>query len=230
MPAIARPESLTTTVLKHLRDSIVGGDIALGHPLYERKLAEELGVSKTPVREALAQLRMEGLVSIVPQKGAFVFSLTASEVAQMCELRETLENAALDYALSRNPKTLFAAIAAAVATMDAAKAAGDERAYLAADTAFHQAFFDHCGNNYLRDAYRMFGAKIAALRTHLATKPLHTKKSFTEHHEILTAIENRNLEMALAILRVHIGRTKSTYTDEIKDIAEADRNTETATG
>jgi len=230
MPVIARPESLTATVLRHLRNSIVDGDIALGQPLYERTLAEELGVSKTPVREALAQLRMEGLVTIVPQKGAFVFSLSASEVAQICELRETLENAALDYALSRNPEILLAAIAAAVASMDAAKAAGDERAYLAADTAFHQAFFDHCGNDYLRDAYRMFSAKIAALRTHLATKPLHTRKSFTEHHEILAAIETRDLERALAILQVHIGRTKSTYTDEIKDIAEADRNASTATG
>ena len=126
MPVIERPESLTAVVLRHLREGIVNGDIALGQPLYERKLAEELGVSKTPVREALAQLRMEGLVHVLPQKGAFVFSLSASEVEQICELRETLENAALDYALTRNPKSLIGAVSAAVATMDAAKAAGME--------------------------------------------------------------------------------------------------------
>ncbi len=229
MPVIARPESLTATVLRHLRKSIVDGDIALGQPLYERALAEDLGVSKTPVREALAQLRMEGLVTIVPQKGAFVFSLSAGEVTQICELRETLEYAALDYALSRNPENLLGAIADAVETMDVAKAASDERAYLAADTAFHQAFFDHCGNEYLRDAYRMFSGKIAALRTHLASKPLHTRKSFAEHHEILGAIEAHDLERALAILQTHIGRTKSTYTDEVKDIAEADRKASKAT-
>ena len=65
-------------------------------------LAENFGVSKTPVREALAQLRLEGLVRIVPQRGAFVFTLSAREVMNMCELRLTLEAAALRLAFERD--------------------------------------------------------------------------------------------------------------------------------
>src|SRR5919204_2437086 len=82
---IERPKSLAETVLAHLRSSIVHGDLELGQPLSERQLADELGVSKTPVREALAQLRNEGLVLIYPQRGAFVFTLSAREVAELCE-------------------------------------------------------------------------------------------------------------------------------------------------
>ena len=95
MQRISRPPSLAETVLERLRSDIVRGALGLGELLSERVLAEKLGVSKTPVREALAQLRQEGLVRIVPQRGAFVFSLSASEVIAICEFRQTLEAAAL---------------------------------------------------------------------------------------------------------------------------------------
>ena len=80
MRPIERPRSLTGTVLAQLRESIVSGDLELGAALSERVLAEKLGVSKTPVREALAQLRVEGLVRIYPQRGAYVFTLSARRV------------------------------------------------------------------------------------------------------------------------------------------------------
>ena len=95
MERISRPPSLAETVLDRLRADIVRGALGLGELLSERVLAEKLGVSKTPVREALAQLRQEGLVRIVPQRGAYVFSLSAPEVIAICEFRQTLEAAAL---------------------------------------------------------------------------------------------------------------------------------------
>jgi DNA-binding GntR family transcriptional regulator len=73
--ALERPKSLRELALEHLRSSIVDGTLKMGQTLSERGISEELGVSKSPVREALAQLRDEGLVSIEPQKGARVFSL-----------------------------------------------------------------------------------------------------------------------------------------------------------
>ena len=89
-----------------MRESIVSGDLELGSALSERALAEKLGVSKTPVREALAQLRVEGLVRIYPQRGAYVFTLSAREVIEICEFRQTLEAAALRLAVERHPKDL----------------------------------------------------------------------------------------------------------------------------
>ena len=223
MRPIERPRSLTETVLERLRDTIVGGDLALGAALSERALAESLGVSKTPVREALAQLRLEGLVRILPQRGATVFTLSAGEVVEICEFRQTLEAAAMRQALERNPVPFLDDLAEVVRDMQAARAGGDLKAYLAADTAYHQCFFRNCGNACMAEAYALFVGKIAALRTHLAAKPWHTEKSFAEHMGMLRLLHAGELPQALAVLDTHIGRTRTTYAAEIEDIAAADR-------
>lgn len=218
-----RPKSLAQTVLTHLRSSIVHGDLELGRLLSERQLADELGVSKTPVREALAELRNEGLVRIFPHRGAFVFSLSAREVAELCEFRVALETAALKLAVSRNPDAFAAGLAPIVTDMAAAQRRGDRRAYLELDTLYHATFFEHCDNRYLLECYERNVGKIAALRTHLAIKPLHTKLSFQEHRQMLETIRKGDVATTLAVLDAHIGRTRETYSAEIEDIAAADK-------
>jgi DNA-binding GntR family transcriptional regulator len=224
MTPVVRPPSLTDTVLTRLRDEIVHGELELGQLLSERVLAEKLGVSKTPVRESLARLAVEGLVRVVPQRGAFVFTLSSEEVTCLCEFRQTLESAALRFAMQREPKRLASALVGVVEDMRRDRKRQDVRAYLDDDTAFHEALFAHCGNNYLRDTYALHVGKIAALRTHLASKPLHTEKSFAEHQEIARLIIDQSLPGALAVLDTHIDRTKKTYGSGIDDIAAADRD------
>ncbi len=223
MDAINRPKSLTQTVLERLREAIVSGDFGLGAALSERVLAESLNVSKTPVRESLVQLRGEGLVTIVPQKGAYVFTLSAREVVQICEFRLALEGAGLTLAIQRDRTGLAKDLSAVVKKMEEALRKGDTRAYLTLDTAFHNAIFAHCGNQYLADSYARYVGKIAALRTRLASKAMHTRLSFEEHKLILDAIETGSDTDVEALLRRHIGRTEETYSLEIEDIAAADQ-------
>ena len=134
--ALERPKSLRELALEHLRNSIVDGSLKMGQVLSERGISEELGVSKSPVREALAQLRDEGLVSIEPQKGARVFTLSEAEVAQICDFRQAIETAAFELALKRSPAGLAQDMDRVVAEMKAARAAGNERRYLELDTEF----------------------------------------------------------------------------------------------
>jgi DNA-binding GntR family transcriptional regulator len=223
MRPIERPRSLTETVLTQLREDIVSGDLELGSALSERVLAVKLGVSKTPVREALAQLRLEGLVRIYPQRGAYVFTLSAREVIEICEFRRTLEAAALRLSTERRPDDLVKELRVVVADMDEARGRSDTKAYLRADTHFHQAFFRHCGNSYLVDTYELHIGKIAALRTHLAVKPHHTKMSYAEHCELTDLLAAGRLKKALDVLDVHIDRTKTTYSAGVEDIAMADK-------
>lgn len=224
MRPITRPKSLSATVLDGLRQSIVEGDLALGQPLSERQLAESFGVSKTPVREALAQLRLEGLVRIVPQRGVFVFTLSAREVMNMCELRLTLEATALRLAFERDRSGLLSGLTSIVREMEAARNARDMRGYLNSDTAFHQVFFRACGNPLLADTYGIYLGKIAAVRTHLAVKPLHTERSYEEHRDILAGLGTGDLARTLDILDRHIERTKTTYAETVEDIAAADND------
>jgi DNA-binding GntR family transcriptional regulator len=223
MRPIQRPRSLTATVLDQIRASIVRGDFDLGAPISERQLSETLGVSKTPVREALAQLRLEGLVKIYPQRGAYVFTLSAREVMDLCELRLTLESAAMRLAHARNQDLLLRGLGKITSRMKKAKTSGDLRDYLAADTAYHQILVETCGNPLFSDAYAMHSGKIAALRNHLAAKPRHTDLSFAEHLQMQDLLQRGEIDQAIDLLEVHIGRTSATYASWINDIAAADR-------
>jgi DNA-binding GntR family transcriptional regulator len=218
MRPIVRPPSLTETVAGQLRDLIVSGELPLGQPLSERSLADAFGVSKTPVREALVQMKTEGLVRVVAQKGATVFTLSGREVVEICEWRQTLESTALRMAFERNRNALVEDLGKVVTRMIEARAAGDSKAYLAADTNYHFIFFADCQNSLFADTYDMMAAKIAALRTHLSAKPQHTQKSFNEHVEILEKLRAGDLEGGLAILEIHIDRTRTTFPVSVEDI------------
>src|SRR5918994_571095 len=103
---IARPKTLTEIVVHELRARIVDGRLRLGAALSENALAAEMGLSKTPVREALLQLKLERLVEVLPQRGTYVFRLAADQVVLISELREILEVAAARGALERNHPAL----------------------------------------------------------------------------------------------------------------------------
>ncbi|CUH45540.1 GntR family transcriptional regulator [Ruegeria atlantica] len=208
---LERPKSLRELALEHLRNSIIDGSLKMGQILSERKISEELGVSKSPVREALAQLRDEGLVSIEPQKGARVFSLSESEVTQICDFRQAIETAAFELALSRDPEGLADGMARVVKDMARARSRRDEKEYLALDTAFHQLIFEHAGNDYLTASYTRYIGKIAALRTHLSKLPQHTELSFEEHQKIAVAVRQGDMAKIKLLLVEHIDRTRQAY-------------------
>jgi DNA-binding GntR family transcriptional regulator len=209
--ALQRPKSLRELALEHLRNSIVDGSLKMGQVLSERGISEELGVSKSPVREALAQLRDEGLVSIEPQKGARVFSLSEAEVAQICDFRQAIETAAFELALKRNPVGLAQDMDRVVGEMKAARADGNERRYLELDTEFHHLIFENAGNDYLDASYTRYVGKIAALRTHLAKLPKHTELSFEEHVGLANAVREGDMGVIRDLLAQHIDRTRQAY-------------------
>ena len=208
---LERPKSLRELALEHLRDSIIDGSLKMGQVLSERKISEDLGVSKSPVREALAQLRDEGLVSIEPQKGARVFSLSEPEVTQICDFRQAIETAAFELALSRDPEGLADEMLRVVEDMEKERARGNEKGYLSLDTSFHQLIFEHAGNDYLNASYTRYIGKIAALRTHLAKLPKHTDLSFDEHVKIARAVREGDMDRIKSLLREHIDRTRQAY-------------------
>lgn len=208
---IARPKSLRELALEHLRSQIVDGTLKMGRALSERSISDDLGVSKSPVREALAQLRDEGLVTIEPQKGARVFTLSKHEVEQICDFRQAIETAAFEIALARNPNSLAEDMKKIVQDMAEARQKGDEATYLKLDTAFHQLIFQHCENKYLSASYSRYVGKIAALRTHLSALPQHTQLSFEEHVQLAEAVEKGDMTNIRRLLAEHIDRTRQAY-------------------
>lgn len=100
--ALERPRSLTATVADRLRQAIIDAELPLGGELSEVGLAAKLGVSRTPVREALALLQLQGMVTILPQKESHVFLPTEEDVVELCEYRIVLESRATAFAVARH--------------------------------------------------------------------------------------------------------------------------------
>lgn len=208
---IERPKSLSELAAEQIRDAIVRGVFDLGSPLSEAELSKRLGISKTPIREALSALRLQGLVTVVPQRGAFVFSLSKDEIRQLCRYRYLLESNALDISIKGSPQDLSDSLTDICGEMVFAHGARDFDRYLELDAAFHDVFFLHSGNSFLHDAYRNVGDLISTLRTHLSRGPLRTEKSLAEHQCILELIQSGKLVKAKAVLKKQITRGERAY-------------------
>jgi DNA-binding GntR family transcriptional regulator len=208
---LRRAKSLTEQAADEIRARIVFGDVELGSSLSENMLAAELGVSKTPVREALLQLKSEGLVSIQPQRGSFVFDMSAPEVVQLGDLRETLELAALRLAAGHDRTGLIEALREIIKKMRKALDRNDAVDYRKLDAEFHRAFFDHSGNVYLLASYLGIAFRIQALRSRLSADPMLNRSSFTDHEKLLQLVETGKIDAALSLLAKHVGGTTEDY-------------------
>ena len=211
MNVLERPKSLTELVTEALRERIVTGEFELGSQLSEARVAKELGVSRTPVREAINRLEMDGLLKVEHQRGSFVFNLRPDELAELCDARVCLETTALTNAIRRNPEKLFERLSDCVDQMTTARRSNDDTAYLARDTEFHQHLFDCADNRFLNDAYQAIAQKMAAIRNRLGRHPEHMEKSFREHIDLTEAVRARDTERALDILKRHIDRKEGSY-------------------
>lgn len=197
--------SMTRDAYDRIRDAIVSGGLELGEHLSEAAIAAALGMSKAPVRAAFMELRDNGLVSVVPQSGTYVFSPTAEDVRTMSEFRAMLENQALRDAFRLRPEVMLARIRTAVDTMRQALPVRDWDGYRRADNAFHAAFLEECGNPYVLRAHSLTASTLEALRVRLQGGAGNFReRSFREHLEMLALLEAGDIEEAAAILREHI--------------------------
>lgn len=210
---IKRPDSLSKIAEEHIRKSIVRGTFGLGESLPEVKLSAATGISKTPIREALAALNLQGLVQIIPQRGAFVFSLSQDDVVQLCRFRLILEAAAIDQAIDEKPAALLDELEDIVAGMSKAREADAFDQYLELDADFHDAFFKHCGNSYLQEGYQKVSDIVRTMRTHLSKRPERTAKSFKEHEAIATLLSEGKVKSAKNVLKRQITRGERSYSD-----------------
>ncbi|MEI4472439.1 GntR family transcriptional regulator [Frigidibacter sp. MR17.24] len=213
---LVQPQSLTAMVTDRLREAIIDGQFALGENISEDRLTSVFGVSRSPVRDALAALQFTGLVEVRPKRGSFVFSPSLDDVAELCQFRFMLEREAARLAHAADRDVLIAAIETLIATMERAEAAGDTRAYAQADTAFHTTFFDLCGNALVRNAYQLADARIATLRTVLTAQyDERRRSSFDEHREMLAAFRADDLATFETILHEHVDRTRRVASQQL---------------
>jgi DNA-binding GntR family transcriptional regulator len=215
--------SLTAEVTDRIREAITEGRFRLGEALSELKLAAAFDVSRTPVREALAALQLEGLIDIRPQSGSYVFMPSEENVGELAEFRRVIEVTALRFCFARRRDEALRQLRAAADTMERAWDADDRLGVARADTSFHRALAENSANEYLIASYRLIAGRVAALRTHnvLSTDTIRSK-SMTEHRGVVAAIAKGDLARAEAILSEHIWHMRLVYrSTRTRETAEA---------
>lgn len=204
---LKRPQLLTDMADEWLRAAIVDGELHLGEQVSEAQLARRLGVSKTPVREALMRLKADGLVEIHPQRGTFVFRLDARQVGQLCRYRETIETAALREAMSLQRASLVRELDARVRAMVRAQRAKDARALATLDMEFHWQLLAHCDNPYLHAGYGVIRWQLLAMRHR---SPI--SNAVPSHRVLVQAVADNDVEAASALLSAHVLENEPRYT------------------
>lgn len=214
MERLEPSRSLMEVTADRIRSAIVSGELELGSKLSEQKLANMLGVSRSPVHNALALLQYEGLVVVQPHVGSFVFTPGIKEAFDLCDHRSVLECASLRMALQNEPTGLLKALNVHAEAMNRAMEKTDNAAYTLGDMAFHAAIIDLGGNKSIARAYSHTIGPLMALRTHLfTTMTPHLDRSMAEHMALIEACRTKDFEQAEATLRTHIGHLVTDYQD-----------------
>lgn len=203
---LKRPQSLTELAIERIRSQIISGQIDLGEQFSEAQLAAQMQVSKTPIREALVQLKVEGLVEIHPQRGSFVFELNEEQVRHLCTFRSMIETAALREAMLRETGELIAELKDFVLEMKKAEKAKALQDLAALDMSFHYTFLKHSHNAYLKSAYDLVWYQLSALRHR---SPI--SNAVDSHIILIEAIENGKSSVACKLLAEHIGENEPRY-------------------
>lgn len=193
-------------VSAEVRQRIIDGDIEPGDPVSELALAEEFGVSRTPVREALKQLQTEGLVEIRPRVGTFVTTPSRREITELFEMKELLEGAAVRLLAQRGRVPEVDRLEQNLSEADAAVARDDRDRYAELVQDFHDLLVLGADNNKLQAHYRMLMNQLSYSRlvnTSLS-QPGRPLQSDREHHLVLELILEKDGDSAERVMREHV--------------------------
>lgn len=207
----AQTQSLASNATEQIRRRIVDGDVKFGQALSETTLAAELGISKTPIREALVRLEAEGLVQILPQRGTFVFPLSDVDAHALSDFRSLLEIDALRIAMRDRAPALVAALRSVLAKMKPSRSQGDSLQYRALDDRFHRAIIEHSNNAYLAAAYENIAQLVQTLRNRLTMDARMHAQSLKDHKDLVRLVEKGDVEKAALPLKEHIAKTPADY-------------------
>ncbi|MDR3514242.1 MAG: GntR family transcriptional regulator [Azospirillaceae bacterium] len=195
---------LSGQVFDHLRDEIVRGALPPGTPMAELDLCARLGVSRTPVREALIKLAEEGLVQIYPQRGTFVAPISIEAAREAQFVREHLECALVAEAVRKIDATSLREINEIIARQEQAQREGTPEMFYEADEAFHDAIARVSGHMRVREVVRRAKLHFDRVRYLSLQDAGRIPLLINQHKEIVEGLANCNETHAVAAMRRHL--------------------------
>jgi DNA-binding GntR family transcriptional regulator len=206
--------SLRARVYNTIRDKILSGTYHENEELRENTLATELGVSRTPVREALRQLELEGLVSIIPNKGASVTGITTKDIHDIYMIRSYLEGLCAKWACENITNEQIEALEENLYLSDfhARRSHFDQIVDL--DNKFHDLIYKASGSKILNHVLSDFHQYVERVRKITLSRPLRVEQTRKEHAAIVEAIKKRDSDLAEALANKHMMNTIENLTEQ----------------
>ena len=203
-PAPVENLTLSQRVYDHLRGEIFEGRLEPGAELAEVALAEQLGVSRGPIREAIGRLAAEGLVIARPRRGTVVRSLSADEFLELYQVREALERMAVQLAVPQLTAKQHEELSALNEQMQEAASRDDVGAFFEANLAFHADLLEASQNATLQQVYRQLLGSLGRYRLRSMTLRGNLNRSVAEHAAILRAARRGDADRAAQLMAEHI--------------------------
>lgn len=224
---IEGPRSLAEDAAERIREQILGGGFHAGQHLVESKIAQQLRISRGPVREAFKLLRAEGLVEEEPRRGTFVVHLESADVREVYQLRAAIEGRAGRLLASSEDAHALAELRELVEKIDEAVRAGDTIAVSRADLAFHQALCRLSGNSRLLEVFKRYIPVLRALLRLDERVYTSGDEIALQHRPLLSAIEDGDPDRAALALERHCdqaGELIAAYIDSLPERGTSTRS------
>jgi DNA-binding GntR family transcriptional regulator len=201
-------DTLRKKVLNYLREKILSGAMSPEERLIETRIAKEIGVSRTPIREALHSLEQERLVKAIPRVGYVVTRMQQEEVEEICEIRVAIEGLAIKRAIERAQKQLAKDLRINILRQQSEIAKGNLRAYVELDAQFHELSAVLSGSSRILDMAQMLRRHMLRFRIQALYIIETALKSLKGHERILEAVEKGDAKTAIVVLEQHLNSAK----------------------
>jgi DNA-binding GntR family transcriptional regulator len=211
---IADRYSLRGRVYNTIRDKILSGDYHESEELKENTIATELGVSRTPVREALRQLELEGLVSITPNKGASVTGITKKDIHDIYMIRSYLEGLCTKWACENITNAQIEALEEILYLSDFHSRRSHFEQMVDLDNKFHDLIYKASGSKILNHVLSDFHQYVERVRKITLSRPYRAEQSSKEHAAIVEALKKRDGELAEDLAHEHMMNTIQNLTEQ----------------
>ncbi len=210
-------QPLRQVVFDALREAILSGHFKPGDRLMEVQVADELGVSRTPVREAIRFLEQEGYVIMVPRKGAYVAGVTLKDIADVFEIRASLESLACSLAAERITEEELDELERQLFIMTESTREKNSLKWVETDTALHATIYKASRNERLMQILNHLQEPIQRLRTASLSSPGRLQVAVAEHKRLVEAIYDRDSDLAAALAKEHIENAEHSMMTALKN-------------
>lgn len=214
---ISDSNSLRSQVFSEIEVAILDGVLKAGDSLIETKLSGELGVSRTPVREALRQLELEGLVKTIPNKGAIVIGISEKDIEDIYNIRMAIESLAGSWAATRITEDELEKLENVVELQEFYVEKNDAIQVWQLDTKFHEIIFASSGSRILMHTLSGFHHYIQKARELSFKTSGRPSIAVCEHRKILEALKNHDVEAASFLTSEHVRQAKDNFMENIKE-------------